>query len=253
MNLNDTSKIQLASLSEELFIVEVHEATNKEAYQDLKVKGHISHAAYTRFEIPSVLSKLERVIYLDADLIICDSLQELWDVDLDQQYVAAVENPFFNRHKSLWMSPESDYFNSGVMVLDLTLIRHDNIMEKALEHKKRPDNQDVFHDQDALNAVINGQWKKLSIKWNLQTIFLRKTKQFGSLKTEILAAYNNPCIVHYSSGAKPWEFADPHPLRHIFLNYYKGTILMPKGFRNIIRAMVKWCYLKCYYFGQIKI
>jgi lipopolysaccharide biosynthesis glycosyltransferase len=252
MELTNESVNSLELLDGDNLKVKVYESQGNKDYQGLMAKGHISKAAYVRFEIPVLLKDIKRVIYLDADLIVNDSLEELWNFDISDYMVAAVENPFFTRHDSLWMDKDAKYFNSGVMLLNLDVIRSKRLMEKSLEHKKRPDNQDVFHDQDALNAIINGKWKMLPLKFNLQTIYLRKARELHQIKDEILSAYKKPTIIHYSSGAKPWEFADPHPLRGVFLTYYKGPILRPNSIISYCKAIIKWLYLKVFYYYQLK-
>lgn len=250
MKLNKASINALEQLAKDDLNINIYESTGE--YQGLVTKGHITSAAYVRFEIPRLLKNINRVLYLDADLIVSDSLKELWAFDLKEHMLAAVENPFFTRHRSLWMDQKSKYFNSGVMLLDLHKVREHRLMERALEHKKRADNQDVFHDQDALNAIIDGKWVELPLRFNLQTLYLRKARELSHRRGDILRSYKKPAIIHYSSGAKPWEFADPHPLRHVFLKYYSGLIIQPNGLKAYVKAIIKWLYLKAFYRYQLK-
>jgi lipopolysaccharide biosynthesis glycosyltransferase len=154
------------------------------------------------------------------------------------------------------MDKDSKYFNSGVMLINLAFFREFDIAEKAFNFVSENEHNMVFHDQDALNHAIDGNWLELPIACNFQTFFIRKFNRFSKQKkNENKIALESPLIIHYYSGVKPWVAFDPHPYRKIFLSYYKGDIQKTIGLRNNCKAIIRLLYVKCYYlwhFGFIR-
>jgi len=248
MKLSDVNIDKIAELQSKLLEV-IYIAFTDSKFSAFGIRSHVSLAAYVRLELPEMLKNENRVIYLDADLIVTGPLDTIWDADVEDKPAAAVENPFFNRHKPLLMDEKSKYFNSGVMLINLSFFREFNIAEKAFDFVKQHEENMVFHDQDALNHAINGNWVELPINCNFQTFFIRKFNRFSKAKQkEIREALKTPLIIHYSSGVKPWEAFDPHPLRNNFLAHYKGIVKKPNGTMIMLRELIRLVYVKCYYF-----
>ena len=252
--VTEQSKQRLAKTIEniESFTINFVDSQDK-TVNELEAGGHISSATYIRFEIPTLLTQLDKVFYLDADLVITDDLTEFWNVELEDNYVAAVENPFFDRYKPLGISPQFGYFNAGVLLMNLNRWRESNIKTQAVDFLNKNKTECVMFDQDALNAVFQGKWKKVPLRWNLQTIYLQRKKDLPELKEEITNAYNSPGIIHYSSSSKPWDFLDPHPKSYIFHQYEK---LFGKQRRDInfimrIRSIVKYIFRRACYLYQL--
>lgn len=222
----------------------------------LEAGGHISSATYIRFEIPELLSKIDKVLYLDADLIILDDIVDYWNIDISEYYVAAVENPFFDRYSSLGMKPSYGYFNAGVLLINLSKWRKDNVKEKALDFLNENKINAIMYDQDALNAIFSGCWKKVGLRWNLQTSYLRRKLQLPTHITEITDAYNTPGIIHFSSSSKPWDFLDPHPYTSVYKKYegeFGGKVKRKKLTRfEMLRSAIRWVFIKAIYLYQLK-
>src|SRR6266568_2780000 len=94
-----------------------------EAVAGLPVQRFFTPAIWYRIMAPELLGGLDRILYLDADIIAVDSVAPLWDVDLDGAIVAAVTNVpephHANRPRQLGLPESQEYFNSGVMLMDL--------------------------------------------------------------------------------------------------------------------------------------
>jgi len=210
----------------------------------LSAGGHISKATYLRFSITNSLAHIDKVIYLDADIIINDELSELWSLDLKDNYVGAVTNPFFNRYSMLKMEKSWGYFNAGVLVINLPKWREINVMDTAMLFLKENKKAAIMFDQDALNFVFKGEWLNLPIRWNLQTIFLRK-RVFFKNQPQVIEAINRPGIIHYSTSSKPWQLFDAHPMRKKYLDCEKLFIKVKRdfGLANVFRAFFRRVYL----------
>jgi lipopolysaccharide biosynthesis glycosyltransferase len=89
--------------------------------QGLFVSYHIARVAYARLLMGELLPpEIDRVIYLDCDLIIRGDLSDLWNVNLEGKTVVAVrEVTDYIWHSKLGLPPGAPYFNNGVMLIDL--------------------------------------------------------------------------------------------------------------------------------------
>ena len=167
-----------------------------------------------RLKLPSLLPDVDRILYLDCDLIVLSSLFGLYNINLlDNQYAAAVPDLGFNLHMDRMgfkNSGDNFYFNAGVCLLDLSKMRRDNIEQKLFEYLIENWQHISYSDQDVMNAVLLGNVKMLDKKYNFIT------PNFYFLDN------SNPVIVHFA-GVKPWKSGFYNPYREIFWQYFMQT------------------------------
>lgn len=217
-------------------------------------KNHVSSAAFIKIELVKALEELERVLYLDADMAVTGSLTELADLTLDNHYVAAVENPFFQRHNELGVNKDFFYFNSGMMLLNLKLMRENDFYSKAHLIIRNEAEKLMFHDQDVFNLATEGKVLQLPIEFNFQTFYLRKIHKFDrARRKEILNVYPKVKIMHYSSGIKPWKALDPHPEVGRFRGFYNYPIINDYDLLTNIKYSIRFLYVKLYYFLYLRL
>ncbi len=87
-------------------------------FKELVLTHHYSKEIYYRLLIPELINE-EKVLYLDADIIINGSIKELYNQNIDAYYACAVEDPFFDRYSELNIDQKFRYFNSGVMLINV--------------------------------------------------------------------------------------------------------------------------------------
>ena len=95
-----------------------------------------SISALLKFVIADLLPNLERVLYLDGDLIVKTNLEEIYYTDIRDYYAAAVVDSGSIYFKHEYVKKVKNYFNSGVMLLNLNKIREDNMVAVLLKTKK---------------------------------------------------------------------------------------------------------------------
>jgi lipopolysaccharide biosynthesis glycosyltransferase len=180
---------------------------------------HVKLAAYYRLFFPQLLpSSIDRIIYLDSDLLVNGSLDELWETPLESNLVAAASDRNLDVHRSrLGLGPDSPYFNSGVMTLKLSDWRQENIAERGLEFALKYPEKLTNCDQDVLNYLLekrsltlHQRWNAMSHLWGLDQQWLQAQ---GGLSEEEEQALSEPVIIHFAgaSFAKPWHYKCPHP------------------------------------------
>jgi len=189
------------------------------------ISHHVSTATYYRLLMPSILSNnIEKLLYLDADMIITKSVIDLWKTNVDDHIIAAIQEPTFNHNERLGLFSNSLYFNAGVLLINLKAWRKNNITSLLVDYIRKQNAKLLFWDQDALNAILFASWLPIKPKWNQQSAFWEKdinTLLQCYSPNDLLEALNDPCIIHYTGSSKPWDYLSCHPRKHIYWKYLR--------------------------------
>ena len=182
-----------------------------DAFRKFPTMQHVSASTFGRLLIEQfVTAQNDRVLYLDADIVVLGSLDALWRADLGDCTLGAVRDDFDNELKFL-RTPSAqakaaprvaDYFNAGVLLIDMPRWRARNVAQTALDYLQRSPNT-PYADQDALNVACDRQWKELGTHWNS----IDAVEQINLAKTPVEL---RPAIVHFAAWRKPWNFAYPN-------------------------------------------
>lgn len=172
--------------------------------------GHVTTATYYRLAIPTLFPQFEKVIYADIDMIFQQDLSELYQSSLSNgEWIAAardlaIDDKFYFKSDLPYKvgKSEKDYFNAGFLVMNLRLLREENVVEEFNRHAKIKYDQ---NDQDVLNVVCNGHVQILPSIYNFQlnhfSNYMWKRKnpeiQFGDLFKY--------ATLHYTWKHKPWN------------------------------------------------
>ena len=181
-------------------------------------REHVTLATYYRLRIPEVLPKdIQKVLYLDGDVIVEQDLKELWDTDISDYVLGAVK-------EGIELGVRHD-FNAGVLLLNLDKLRKINLLKDSLSYLEKNRGKIVYQDQDILNGLFFNQYKDLSRKWNVTSnIYMPRNSSLVYANKEAEIARKNPGIIHFSGGGfKPWNQEMLHPLSYEYWNYYKYT------------------------------
>lgn len=213
----------------------------------LATPHHLTRETYYRLFIPEKL-QLSKALYLDADIVVNGPIRELYDIDLDDYCLAAANTPGFVAHQDLEMSEGARYFNAGVMLINLDKWRSEHIKERVIDVVQRKPWAIQFADQCGLNSVMNGQWKEIHPKFNVESFYFKVgIGHYASSfpPGELAFAIKHPVIIHYSGSVKPWHFGYRHPYRKTYWEYLRKTPFN-RWFSNDISAakVVKACIPK---------
>lgn len=206
--LKSRTKKKLTKKYSNLVIVELERDGEFEKYP---LVSNSSYIVYLRLKIPSLLSNLDKILYLDSDLIVTGSLKSLYDTDISDFYVGAVAD--FGVHKFLPKHIENlglrDYFNAGVLLMNLKAFREQGLEDKCYEILTNNSSQILFQDQDVLNIVCDEHVKSLETTFNCQVY--KNTDVSGSV------------IVHYVGQDKPWSSINVEKSSGLYWRYVCKT------------------------------
>ncbi len=184
-----------------------------------------SRATYGRLLIPEVLSDRSCALYVDTDVLIVDSVRSLLEQKCDGSPVAAVRDAgtpvvacgvCLRGWDVLGIPGNREYFNSGVMLMDLHLWRELDLGARAFAFLREFPEHARCWDQDALNVILADDWKRLDLRWNafpmseLTTIPGREYRAEDVEPLEYLLALEDAAaIIHFAGATKPWETGYP--------------------------------------------
>ena len=221
-----------------------------------KDMSYWSIAMYYRIFAAELLPiDIDKILYLDCDIIVKGSLNGVFDIDMTDKAIAAAEDIFTYsdiRQKTLGYPVESGYFNSGVLLMNLDYWRKNDIIKKCFQYLT--DNYDKLsaNDQDVLNAVLWDKRVLLPLKYNYQVQFLSKyffELQNEEVKKEVLSSYTSPIIIHYAYAIKPWSIMYYlKPFWEEWVHYKNisqwkhicSTLPTRKPLNNIIKRFIMW-------------
>ena len=184
--------------------------------EGLPTWGRMAVTTYQKLMVGEWLpSSLNYALWLDCDLLIVTDITRLWRSALTTNLVLAAQDqrvPLVSSkfgvaaHRELGISSRAKYFNAGVMMIDLDRWRRQEVSRRALQYLERFGKSVYFWDQEALNAVVAGEWGELDSRWNWHPALDRLTRPTFAPETTngVGGERPDPWIVHFSGNLKPW-------------------------------------------------
>lgn len=214
----------------------------------------ISMSAYARLFAAEILSEdIDRVLYLDCDMVINHDLIELWEFELGDFCIGAVQDQVSSKVKeSVGMHSENQYFNSGMLLIDLKKWRDNTICSRILRFLAERRGRVVHHDQGVLNAIFCNKWFRLPLKYNVMTVhYMIPYQKCRLFYNDISSFYSEeevedsklfPFILHFTPSftSRPWEENCLHPMRSLYQFAIEAT---PWGRYPLVKDSTPW-YLK---------
>ena len=196
-------------LGSEIIDVKLPEQT---VFQNWTKQAHISSIAYARYFIPDYIQE-NTVLYLDCDLLINDKLDNLFEQDIEERYIAAIRDA------------NGQGFNTGVLLINNEKWRQEKLKERLIEQSilttKEVEEGRFEHfngDQTIFNQVLQDDWLELGRAYNLQ------------VGHDVVALYNNwqehltfsdqPVVIHFTTYRKPWTTLIANRYRDLWWEFH---------------------------------
>lgn len=186
--------------------------------KDFYVRGNFTPETYFRLFLPQALKNYEKILYLDADIVVCHDVAELYDLDLGDMLLGAVRDPIisgsdrsplYNKRddmEKLGIKNIYDYFQAGVLLINLKKMAEDGLCERMIEYAATHDCDLV--DQDVLNLFCQGKVKYIDNKWNvdvnpiaMKVVPYAPAAMWKEYRVNREAGY----IYHFAGADKPWN------------------------------------------------
>lgn len=208
---------------------------------------HVSNATYVKYFIPELI-KDEKVLFLDSDIYINRSIEEIWNEFQNQYSIVAVSDPGYHDEDDLiGIKKTEDTFNAGVLFLNCKKMREIKMCDKLIEYTNLNSKKIKNADQTVFNVICKDDWKKVSCSYNLQRIYFTNSAKFLRMKKyDLRKVRKNPHIIHFTTHSKPWMFRCAHPYKKMYLKNYKELFNFKYNDITIIN-LLKYIYEYCQY------
>jgi lipopolysaccharide biosynthesis glycosyltransferase len=213
------------------------------AFLELPLQSYFTRSTYFRLAIPELFKNHDKIVFLDTDMVANADVTELFDLNLGDNYVAAVRDLIMSSFVSMGVRPlaetgsksakhylsenlgmgekSGDYFQAGTLVLNLKAIRDAGVTDKML--KDLAERRFWFLDQDVLNKHLFGRVMFISPSWNTVIIDQRHLSYLSKVENDAYKkSHDDPKIVHFAGVGKPW-IDSQNPLSHYYWNYLRRT------------------------------
>lgn len=238
-NLSDSNRNRLKWIAEqyqrEIVFYKLKNLLN--SLNKFEIPNTISITAYSRLFLSELIDpNIDKIIYADCDSIFNGCLKSLWEMNVDNFSIAAVEDHVgINNKIKIGISASCRYVNSGFLLMNLVKIRNEAGLDKMMNVIKKYNGKVQHHDQGVINAAFDNDILYLHPQYNTMTSFydfknvLSIEDYYGATKyyaQEIInEAKENPIFIHFTPGfsKRPWIKGCRHPLKKKYLKYLATT------------------------------
>lgn len=222
------------------------------------------------FFIPEIMCDYDKVVYLDSDLIILDDIAKLYDVLMGENMLAAVRdadsagcvNGYCTEYREhitekLKLDILFDYFNSGVLLMNLAQLRKNYTTADFL--RVASDNTD-YSAQDTLNILCANNVELLDMAWNVLSNWIGDSDcRMNAIQCaphwislSYMQSRNVPKIVHYAGWQKPWDYFDCD-FAEYFWEYARKTVYYEALFAHTYSESIRRERRGAKYIGNRKV
>lgn len=197
---------------------------------NVPVDNRFRISIYYRLLMAKILPKeIDKILYLDSDIIVRGDIGELWNTDISNVELAAVPDQScddIRNYNRIGLKPLSGYYNSGVLLINLRYWRDHNTGERCIEYVNKNSKSVQYPDQDALNVITHEAWNVLPFRYNTQAfMYYRRDEILARTEyvNEMLEASMNPLVMHFTEACKPWMTGSRHPFTEEYLKYKNSS------------------------------
>lgn len=170
--------------------------------------------------------KLDRILYLDPDILVINPIRKLYDLDFNGYLYAAAYHDIVtvNEINKIRLHPYKidAYYNSGVILMNLDLLRKEANEEKIYKIIEKKGQKLVMPDQDILNAIYAKKIKSLDEKlYNYDTRYYSYYKMASNGEYDMDKTINNTVILHFCGKRKPWHKQYSGKFHSLYKHYEK--------------------------------
>lgn len=224
--LNNYSKEQILKLKDNNFEIEFVKNNYFEGLNRISSEAVLgkeisaNEVALTKFFICEIFHDIDKILYLDSDIVILKDLKDLYEQNIENEYAAVVPEldiGEFDYMKRLGVG-HRHYFNSGVMLLNLKKMREDHISEQLVDY--RINGVNYYMDQDAFNVVFRDKVIYLGYEYNCLNKHYEQLLYGKENALNRGKRYEGVYILHFAFKFKPWVYQLPNA-SEVFLHYYE--------------------------------
>lgn len=237
-SITDTNKAKINELKNLKNFEITYYAQTQELHHEQRndTRADIPMVTNYRLMMSSILKNVDKIIFMDADLIVTGSFSELWNTNIDDYYMACCPWPLNAQDKQynqkISLKDNALYCNTGVMLANLKKWREDNIEQQLFKDEEKHRGIYKYYDQCIFNITLQDKILYLDQKWNFRPgIWLNKENQN---KPEYKETFTSPKVIHWADPVKPWQSCNTK-----YFKEYKKYAKLTKFYREIYLKLNK--------------
>lgn len=210
---------------------------NREEFVNYPTVCWVSTATWFRIKIADTCPDCNKVLYLDSDTMVRGSLRELFDMDISDNYVAAVD---FSCPKHLKLKNDG-YFNAGVILFNCKTWREENVFKITDDYVQANKSSIKYADQDVLNIISNERKFSLPKEYNYCENHFRKDNNFERMDDAKIVHFTGPnpnrftCINSFKPEWVEYAMKTPYYDEFVNQNAYNIALTYKKHKNNLKR------------------
>jgi lipopolysaccharide biosynthesis glycosyltransferase len=198
-----------------------------ESFNEAPVLFHYTREMYFRLLAYKLLPEdLDRILYLDPDILVINPIRKLYDSDFDDYFYAAAYHDIVSIKEinkvRLYPYKIDAYYNSGVLLMNLELLRKEADEREIYRFIEENRQKLVMPDQDILNAIYAKKIKDLDEKlYNYDTRYYNYYIFASNGKYDMGEIINKTVILHFCGKKKPWQKRYSGKFHSLYKHYEK--------------------------------
>ncbi len=209
-----------------------------------------SDSAYSRIFLKELFKEenyVEKILYIDCDTLIVDSLIDLWETDISDSLGAACLECMSNMHKRIIGKTKKDnYINSGILLLNVKRWIEEDVQAVCVNFIQKYRGKTEYVDQGVINGAVSEQFKLVSPRYNLTALAydftyeemqIYRKPSFGYTKDEWQEAVKRPAIIHFTTSflsIRPWYEGSCHPYAAQWKAYHDKSPWSGNAYRKLV-------------------
>ncbi len=202
---------------------------DRAVFRDAPISRQYPQEMYYRLLAPQLLpDSVKRVLYLDSDILAINPVRPLWEMDLRGCAFAAASHSgvldVMNGVNRLRLKTDHDYYNSGVMLMDLDaarkIVRAEDIFDCVREHAAEL----LLPDQDVFNYLYGKATLPLPDEiWNYDARYYHAYLIRSEGVCQMDWVMQNTVFLHFCGKRKPWSRPYSNRFSALYKHYMQLT------------------------------
>ena len=259
-NISNDKRMHLEKMVGEfernIFFIDISDLEKKFGFQ-INSNGY-NITTFARLFLDDLLPcEVEKVLYLDSDIIICNTIKDFWNVDVEDCLLAAVPEVYMPHDKKAHIGLEKDdiYYNAGVLLINRKRWKKENLKDYFLKYYQEMGGSLLYNDQDIINHCCKNRIVSVHPKYNFEPnvyyfpyFYLKRINRhyFAGSKKEYKEMIKNPTTIHFLGDERPWVKGNKNPYSEFFYFYQKES-----GWDNYLEIDNRQLYMLCYHLLNI--
>jgi len=202
--------------------------------KDAPITNRYPKEMYYRIFAAKYLPKsVDKIIYLDPDLVVINSLEKLYNMEMGDYFFAAASHVWgaLSLFNKIRLQMDDDfYINSGVMLMNLKALRKYQNVKEVYKFIEKNKNFLMLPDQDVISALYSSKILPLDPYIYNMTERMLLLKRVNRFHVNLKWVKDNTVIIHYCGRNKPWKDNYVGKLDHFYLKYHNEVFKSKNSF-----------------------